>query len=82
MSERDEILDAVRGLPSRDVDEWRRERIRAKAHAAMEREARPLSTLLDRLERAYARTLEPAIVFGLGSAYVVWAVNQAAEILQ
>lgn len=77
----DPVLDELGALPEHDVDPWRRERIRARAKAAMRREADPAARWLSRLERLYARTLEPVVVFGIGGMYLVWAVRSVVDLL-
>lgn len=79
--QRDPVLDALGALPQRDVDPWRKERIRAKARATLRREAKPAARWLFRMERLYARTLEPAVVFGVGGMYLVWAVRSVVDLL-
>ena len=69
-------------LPEHDVDRWRSERIRSRAKEVMRREASPASRILARLEWLYGRTLEPVIVFGVGTAYFIWAVQSVIELLQ
>ena len=83
MSERDddEVV-SLAGLPERDVDPWRRERIRARAKEVMRREASLASRWLSRLEWLYGKTLEPVIVFGVGTAYFIWAVQSVIDLLQ
>ncbi len=80
-STEDALMQQLAELPSGDVDVWRVERIRAGAHRVMRREADGVSRWLDRLERIYARTLEPLVVFGVGSLYVIAVIRSVIDIL-
>lgn len=80
--ETDRVERALGELPARDVDPWRREQIRRKAHAELLRQAelsrRPW---LARLSVAYDRVLEPVFVASVSCAYLAWAFQQVSEIL-
>jgi len=52
-------------LPERDLDAWRREQIRRKAHAIL---TRPPGWL-----RVYDRIVEPGLSVAGGGALLVWA---------
>lgn len=73
MNDADPILEQLEGLETPDVDDWRREHIRARAHRAMRRRE---SKWLD----LYVRILEPAGVCGVSLAYLVWAFGIVATI--
>lgn len=69
-------------LPPRDVDPWRAEQIRRRAHAELQRQAalarRPW---LAAASRAYDRVLEPALVTAVTGGYLFWALSTAYELL-
>lgn len=79
----DQGVDGALGqLPPRDLDPWRREQIRRKAHAELQRQAAlARHPWLARLSLTYDRVLEPTFVVGLSCAYLVWAFHTASQIL-
>ena len=82
MSDPDQMMESLGELAERDVDAWRAERIRSRARQVMRREASSVSRWLATLERIYARTLEPAIVFGVGTAHFIWAIQSVRDLFQ
>ncbi len=73
MSDADPILEQLEALPTPDVDDWRREHIRSRAHRAMKgRESKWLVV--------YDRILEPAGLFGVSVVYLFWAFGSVARI--
>jgi hypothetical protein len=71
----DDIDQALRSLPSTDVDPSRRERIRSSAHRTLERGGASALALL------WNRIFEPALVLGVSVLYLVWAFQRAAAVL-
>ena len=65
------LSDALRALPTHDVDDWRREHGRLVARAALTAPPRNL----------WVRVLEPVALAAFGTAHVLWAFLQAAAIL-
>lgn len=65
----DPLLARLAALPGRDIDELRRERIRARCHAELERRAA-------RRRRA-ARAVEFALASGTAGLMVAWALLAA-----
>ncbi len=76
----DAIDAAVASLADGDVDDWRREHIRARAHRAMSYQTTARGRWFQRAERVYTRAFEPALVYGLGSVYLGWAFFKVMEI--
>lgn len=73
MNDSDPILERLAALPEEDVDDWRREHIRGRAHRAMERSSSKWLYLYDRV-------LEPAGLCGVSMAYLFWAFSICATI--
>ncbi len=73
MNDSDPILERLADLPEEDVDDWRREHIRVRAHRAMERSE-------SKWLRIYDRFLEPAGLCGVSVAYLFWAFSICATI--
>ena len=67
----DELLAKLAALPEHDIDDWRRERTRTRAHRALLRRRR-----LAAADRTWSRYLEPALVSGLSVAYLAWAIQK------
>ncbi len=77
--EEDEVLRRLGELPARDVDATRAEQLRRRAHEALARSTD--RSWLGSLERVYTRALEPALVVGISSVYLVWAFRTVSELL-
>jgi hypothetical protein len=72
----DEELDQALGeLSAHDVDGWRRDNIKHRAHEALG--GRPPSSFA----RAYGRYFEPAMVTAVCVIHLVWAFGAAAGVL-
>ena len=78
MEDEDPLLSRLRALPPQKMDEDVAARVRLKARAiVIERSGVP-TTLFARLQSAYFKAIEPALVLGtvgLGLAYAIAAVN-------
>jgi hypothetical protein len=68
---RDELL--LGGLPSLDVVPERAEQIRRRAHAILR--AEQASPRVGSFAHRYQRSIEPALLIGLGVCQLVWAVH-------
>lgn len=67
----DELLAKLATLPAHDVDDWRRERTRTRAHRLLLRQRR-----LAAVGRTWSRYLEPALVGSLSVAYLAWTIQR------
>ncbi len=67
----DSLDEALAELDTHDVDHWRREHVRLRAHAALD--AKPPGL--------YTRWLEPLLTFAVCAAHLGWAIARAAAIL-
>ncbi len=70
-SQNDDLLEQLAGLSVHDVDGWRKQRIRDRAHKLLKRQRR-----LGNVGKAYSRYLEPALVGSLAIGYLAWALQQ------
>jgi hypothetical protein len=77
----DEVVDQLARLPAYDLDPWRAENIRRRAHVELAR-GRWLSEhpRLGALVRLHRRLVEPALVVGISASYLVWAAIQVAAL--
>lgn len=84
MAEIDKTPDALdaslESLADHDVDDWRREHVRARAHRAMSLQTTAAGRWFQKAEWIYTRAFEPALVYGLGSVYLGWAFFKVMEI--
>jgi hypothetical protein len=71
MTEDDELL---RTLPKLDAGPGAAERIRALAHAELDRRARSKTASRPVVSRMYRR-VEPALVAAVAASYLLWAVG-------
>ncbi len=72
----DEELDQALGeLSAHDLDGWRRDNIRRRAHEALS------GRVPSRLASAYRRFFEPAMVATVCVIHLVWAFGAAASVL-
>jgi hypothetical protein len=72
----DPVMDGLAGLPPIAPDPRRADRVRARAHAALERRHRS-ATRLARGERLAERLLHPIVVGALSIAYLAVVVHAA-----
>jgi hypothetical protein len=77
MNDPHELDGALRRLPAHDLPPERREALRRRARAELRRGA----SWSERIERIYARTVEPALVFGVAPLYLAWGVQQTWIVL-
>lgn len=66
---------ALAELDDHDVDSWRREHIRKRAHLALD--AQPAS----RAVRIYRSVVEPTLLTAFCSAHLAWAFLATASVL-
>ena len=78
MKDEDPLLTRLRALPPRTMDEDVAARVRLHARAIVVERAGVPPTFFARLQSAYFRAIEPALVLGtvgVGLAYAIAAVN-------
>jgi len=68
---KDEMFEKLAALPAHDIDDWRRERTRARAHRVLQRQRR-----FPAIGRTWSRYLEPALVGGLAMVYLAWTIQR------
>lgn len=74
----DPLLSRLRALPPRELDDSVTARVRLKARAIVVERSNAPAGFFARLQMAYFRAIEPALVVGtvsVGLAYAVAAVN-------
>ncbi len=67
----DELFEKLAGLTTHDIDDWRKQRARDRAHKALSRRRR-----YDSIGKTWSRYLEPALVTSLSVVYLAWALQR------
>jgi hypothetical protein len=67
----DELFEKLAGLTTHDIDGWRKQRTRKRAHKVLLRRRRH-----DSIGRTWSRYLEPVLVTGLSMVYLAWALQR------